>query len=162
VERYAEAAQVLEPSLATCARVRGGDDSLTSDFLSNLADSERHLGRLPRAIEHAQRALVIYQQRKMDGLNLVSPLYALGEAERALGKAEAPATLARALSVGESAKLSADALAQVRFALAQSLPARDHGRALELAKAARQSFAGPGEAAARHRAEVDAWLAQHD
>jgi hypothetical protein len=163
VERYADASQVLEPSLATCARVRGEDDSLTADFLANLADSDRHLGRLPRAIEHAQRAIVIYQQRKMDGLNLVSPLYALGEAERALGKPEAPATLARALSVGESAKLSAEALAPVRFALAQALPPREHGRARELATVARDSFARSGDAAAqRQRAEVDAWLAQHD
>jgi hypothetical protein len=64
--------------------------------------------------------------------------------------------------VGETDKVSPFLLAPPRFALAESLPPREHARALTLARQARDAFAAAARSGADHAAEerdrVDAWL----
>jgi hypothetical protein len=166
LNRWGDAYELLLPTEQTSERALGPDTTLTGDLLEALADTEDHTNREQAALEHARRALAVYEQHSLGGFNLVMVLTTLGRAEKALGRPEARSTLERAISVGTAAKLGPMQLADARFSLAQALPSSDGARAVRLAQEARDAWAAAlarGDASAGEpKKAVDAWLAMNE
>jgi tetratricopeptide (TPR) repeat protein len=166
LERYPEALALAEPLVELDRRLFGSQHPSTAIALINLGEAEQGAGRLRPALAHLREAVAVLDQRRIGGELLVEALTHLGMAEHALDQPTASATLRRALSVGESAKLSPLILAPTSFALAQALPAHDAERATQLATRARDAWAVSAKSgdtsAARQRDRSEAWLASRD
>jgi hypothetical protein len=158
------AALPLGEEAARLAQAKLGPDAPeAAQALDALGGAEAGLGHCDSAVDHLRHSIAIFEKAEVTGAPLVAALARLAACERTLKKPDAVALLERTLRVGESAKVSPFLLAPPRFALAASLPPREHERALTLARQARDAFAaaaraGADQATAAERDRVDAWL----
>ena len=159
--RYDEALAAHRRALGIREKALGPEHPSVAESLDNLAQLERALGHHRDALAHFERALAIDEKKlgpdhpyladELTGMGL--SLLALGDGVRAL------TTLERALRLRQAAPPTN--LAQTRAALAKALwsTGRDRGRALALARDARDAFAASGDSeSVRDLAEVRAWL----
>jgi tetratricopeptide (TPR) repeat protein len=153
--RLAEALAAIDEAFAIFMR-RGGPVGMA---LANRGDILRRLGRTDEAKDALERALRTdlseMLQEEYPLTNLGHLLAASGTPERAIPLFE------RALQEEELHKTDPDATAETRFALASALwsTGGDRGRALTLARAAREGY--DRLQMSTELAEVDAWLAKH-
>jgi serine/threonine-protein kinase len=112
----------------------------------------------------AQRELERSMQLVRTKLGQEHPLLVDGYAglsRVALARGDAATAMAageRAVRMGESLHVPGFELAEVRFVWAQALWSHDRKRALELADASRQTYAGAGAVRQKEVAEIDRWL----
>ena len=163
--RFDEALPVARSAYELTSAAFGPEVSDTATSLVALGEIEEGLGQLENARQHLTHVAQIYEKNGIGGPNLVDALTHLGRVQQRLGDAGAGATLARAVSAGETAKVGPAELAPTRMALAQALPATERKRAVEQATKARDAFAQAAKsgdaAAAKSRDEADAFLRAH-
>jgi hypothetical protein len=118
-------------------------------------------------MKEIQRGLAVYEAAgEKDGVDAMDALEILGECHlKAKDFARARAVLERALSIATArpADVNPSSVAAIHFMLAEVLwpsPA-ERGRALELAKQARDQFAKAPPKDKPRLAEVEAWLQTH-
>ena len=126
---------------------------------ANLASAELRRGRVREALTRYRRALAIAENAGgRDHIYVGDALQGIGDATRRLGQLDESRTAyERALAIRAAGARPVE-VAAVEFGLASTLWAKgDKKRALELARAARERYAGD-PAASTALAEVDAWL----
>jgi len=159
--RYAEARPYLERVLATRIRLLGPEHPSTATSQLNLGLMLTEAGRPQEALAHLARAEAIWRKVGVDNPMLGYALTGRGQALTKLGRpAAAIPVLEEAIVLRQRAHVSADMVAPSQFALAQALRAagRQPTRAVELARQARDGFAGAGEAGRSQVEEIDRWL----
>jgi tetratricopeptide (TPR) repeat protein len=146
-----------------CERVLGPNHQVCGQILGGLGESQRRLGQLDEAAAHFQRSLAVGEKAiGPTHPRLAAPLLGLGRVALARhAPASARPPLERALTIREAQPGDGIELADVRFALAQTLwSTSERPRALTLAEAARAAYAKAGAPARRALDEVTAWLAR--
>ncbi len=152
--------RALEMRLATLGR----DHPRTALTLHNVGNDYLLQGRYREALPYFREALAV-EERTLgpDHPDVAEELTAIADLERRLGHPErALEPLERALRIVEAQELEPGAVARTRFALAQALwdTGGDRGRALRLARQARQAFLSQGEEDKVALDEVVQWLAE--
>lgn len=165
--REDEAAERLERARAAFERYGGPEHPDVGKALDALGLLEYQRGRYPEAHAWQRQALAILERAyPADHPRVARGLWALGRTELALGELDqARARLERALEVQRGAEVRAVDRAQTERTLAElqwrgPATAREEARALAGQALARLRDE-PGDAAARLRGELEAWLAAH-
>ena len=132
--------------------------------LSNRAGYMFTKGRYHDAVTMADQALVtLGRERSVEHPDLSDPLLVLGSAKAELGDTSAAIPLLeRALAIRTAAHFPKALLGEVRWRLARALAQnnQDLGRAMSLAKQARDEFGG-ATTSATQTAEIEDWIAGH-
>jgi tetratricopeptide (TPR) repeat protein/predicted Ser/Thr protein kinase len=162
--RYDEALVYDRRALAIAEKTKGADHPDVGVALNNIADVLRLQHKHDEALASYRRALAIWQNKlAADHPFFATTLTGIGETE--LDRRQpvpALTSLERALPIAEKHPDDLIALAETRFALARAMwdAARDRSRALTLANAARNAYAG-ARGQKEQLAAVDAWLTTH-
>jgi serine/threonine-protein kinase len=160
--KHTDALDAYRRGLAIKEKSLGKDHAELAIPLSNIGRALRSLGRDKEAVEAYARAVAIDERTLgKDHPDLVFSLAGLGELSRKLGKLDEASTfLERALALRD-VKVHVQALAQVKWSLAQALWDRkgDRARARKLATEARIDFEQRGDKGGL--AAIDRWLATH-
>jgi tetratricopeptide (TPR) repeat protein len=155
LEHYARALAIRE-------KVLGPEHPMVAQTLHNIAIVERRLDRFEDARQRLERALAIKEKALGPQHPTVAPTRVeLGRVLVALNRAlEGVAQLERAVKIAQEAGGDAAELAEARHALALALVAagRDDARVVELARQARDGFAGDDHR--ERREEVERFLAE--
>ena len=158
VEQGGRALEIVE-------RGFGPDHPRTALLRSNYSEYLERSGRWDEATNAAARALAIFEREAdREGMFVFVSLTALGSAHLGAGRRdEAVAILERANRIAEASAPSVAYVGRARFALGRALWENEgqRGRALALAKAARQDYerSPPTPSTERELALLDAWLA---
>ena len=161
--KYDEAQRMHERALAIREKVLGPDNQMVGVTIENLADILVARSRFAEAEGKYRRALAIFE--KTEGPthpDVCFPLVGLTDVLERLGHhAEAVTDGERALRLREANPTPPHDMGYARFALAKALwgAGGDRGRAVALAKQARDDFAASGRT--DPHAEVERWLKDH-
>jgi tetratricopeptide (TPR) repeat protein len=161
----AEAGRLFARSLAIFEARLGPDHPHVGITALNLGFVRADAGDDGGAREAFERALAVFE-RKLgpEHANVAAPLVGLAGLElRARKFAEARGLAERALRLREKAESPPMDRAETQFLLARTLVAESaqRPRAVELAKAALAVYVAEGEAGAKQRAEIEAFLHEH-
>ncbi len=154
-----EAVALAREALAMFARTEKAGHPSAGYASNNLADGERGLGRLGDAERDYRQAQQIFEAAwGQEHPALAYPLTGLGQIHLTRGQAaKARPLLERALALRSGG--DPFELGETQFALARALAATgDRTRAMELGRAARDSYAAAGARGARERGRIDDWL----
>jgi tetratricopeptide (TPR) repeat protein len=163
-ERYAAAEPVLERALDIRERKLGGEHDHVATTLYYLAVVHRERGSTGTAERLFERSLQIREKRLgSEHPDVAISLTGLGSLYyEAKKNGRSIECLERARAICEAGTCGSMTASRLRFALARALWDRgaDKGRALELARLARDEWAGLPDTTRRARllAEADAWL----
>lgn len=158
----AAALPLHERALEIQARTYGQAHPLYADTLAALGRAHLALGLAPVALPALERALAIRRAAlAADHPDISEGYRELAQGQLALGQATAAvASLTQALALLSARATPVSELEAVRLELARALwLGGQRGRALEVA---RQAQAALAEQDGPVRAEIDAWLAQHE
>jgi eukaryotic-like serine/threonine-protein kinase len=161
--KYDEAQRMHERALAIREKVLGPDNQMVGVTIENLADILVARSKFAEAEGQYRRALAIFE--KTEGPthpDVCFPLVGLTDVLERLGHhAEAVTDGERALRLREANPTPPHDMGYARFALAKALwgAGGDRGRAVALAKQARDDFAASGRT--DPHAEVERWLKDH-
>ena len=160
-----QAAQTHRRALEQRIAVFGESHPAVAMSLSNLAFSLGDLGRHDEALALHERSLAMREESNgADHVENAYPLQGIGNCALALGDTQrAISALERALALRETTPGDPAELGQVQFLLGKALwtQGKERGRAIELARRARESFAQvDGEADRKQLADIDEWLAE--
>jgi len=164
--KWEEALDYHRRALAIDESTLGSSHPEVATSLSNIAVSLKKLGQAEEARVLVERALGIIEASFGPAASeVVFPLVML--AELALDEHDELAArehAERAIAVGEAVEISPGTLAQARFALARALwsDASQRGRALGLARAARDGYRELGKANRAEHESVRSWLEAHE
>jgi tetratricopeptide (TPR) repeat protein len=140
-----------------------GNSDLLGEVLNNRGEVLSELGRYAEARDSLVRALrMLTESYGASNAAIAHPLTALGKVVLATQDPSAAVSyLERALRIREEKGSDPTLVAETRFGLARALweGGGDRGRALSLARSAREAYAPNNRP--RQLAEVDAWLAFH-
>lgn len=157
-----EAAANYERALAIFTKVLGPDHPKVAVPLNNLGVVYQQLGKYDEARKHFERALAIDQKALgPDHPDLGYDLTGLATALLSLDRPQDAFTAAaRATQIREAGAVPVEDLATSRFVLARALwgLGRERGRAIELARQARDGYRSLGEPGRAGLAEIEAWL----
>jgi serine/threonine-protein kinase len=159
-----EALATHQRAVAIAEQTFGPDHPDVATSLNSLGVALHGVHRDDEALAAHRRALAIEEKALgPDHPNLAYDLLGVGDGELAAGKpADALGHYERALQLRENHGSPPIEVAEARFALARALVAAHgaHGRAIQLATAARDAYrADPAQGA--NAASVERWLAKH-
>jgi serine/threonine protein kinase/tetratricopeptide (TPR) repeat protein len=158
-----EALRYYQQSLAMCEKTLGPTHAWCGIILGGMGEAYRQLHALDDALPRFERSIsVIEKAFSPKHPALAVPLLGLGRIaldRHAAASARPP--LERALAIAESQPGDALQLANIRFALAQSLFAIDRSRATQLASQARDAYRALGAQAKKPLSDAESWLAGH-
>lgn len=139
----------------------GKDHPAVASILDSLGAALQDAGEHDEALEHHQRALMIYEAQTRPPRETGHVLAHLGRCLLSIGRGtDALASYERAHAMLRSHGASSAELARVRFGMAEALLhlGRDRDRMLDLARLARDAFAAGGTTTRDQYAEVRRWL----
>ncbi len=163
LKRYEEAVTEYRASLALLVKLHGEDHPMVGSILNNLGDTLLTLKRYDEAAATFERALAIKEKALgPDHIEVGITLVGLGAIDVARHRPEvALPRLERAcklLAPGDPLFV-ANCRVQLAYALWDS--GHDRKRAIEVARAARDTYAGAGKVAHDDLVDLDGWLANH-
>ncbi|MBS1118831.1 MAG: hypothetical protein H6Q90_1059, partial [Deltaproteobacteria bacterium] len=160
--KHDDAARHFDRAVAIYEKALGPDHPDVATPLNNLGDVLAIQGKPDEARQRYERALAIYEKALgPDHPDLGYPLTGLGAVLLTLGRSDqARAHAERAVRIREAGNVPPEELAESRFLLARVLWARSAARprALELARQARDGFAGVGDDESPQLEKVKTWL----
>lgn len=161
-KRFDDAATLLTRAAASLEEIHGPDHANVGLTVVNLGHIANERKDCVAAAAHFTRALGIFEKLGPSHPYVAMALIGRADCRVDLGAhADAIADAERALSILSPQTSDPGQLAEGRFVLARGMWAanRDRRRARELAKQARETFAGLGPAGADGVTKIDAWLA---
>jgi tetratricopeptide (TPR) repeat protein len=151
-------------SRAILDKTVGKDDPTLAILHEHIGEDLARAGKHVQAIEEFQLGLAISERAGSTDVSVAPPLVKIGTSRLALGGArEAIEPLQRAVAIFQAHPGDPRILAEAQFALARALwqVGEDRPRAVALAHAARDGFAGAGAAGQADARASSAWLAEH-
>lgn len=139
----------------------GKDHPAVASILDSLGAALQDAGEHDEALDHHERALVIYEAQPRPPRETGHVLAHMGRCLLSLGRGtDALAAFERSHAMLRSHGASSAELARVRFGMAQALMnlGRERDRMLDLARLARDAFAAGGSTTRELYAEVRRWL----
>ena len=165
---YGKQGQQNEAAIATYRRTLqirevkfGKEHPAVASILDSLGAALQDAGEPAEALDHHQRALLIYEAQPRPPRETGHVLAHIGRCLLSLGRGnDALAAFERSHAMLRSQGASSAELARVRFGMAQALMhlGRERDRMLDLARLARDAFAAGGTTTRELYAEVRRWL----
>ncbi len=164
-KEYDQAGRLHERALAIREKALGPDHPRVGQTLANLGAIRAEQGDNDVAAQLLERSLAILEKSVgPEHPGVANPLDNLAQLALKRGRAREAATWAeRALRLREAGNSSPADLAGSRYLLAQALfvSRQDRGRAIALARQARDGYVELGDVQADRAAQVQAWLSTH-
>jgi tetratricopeptide (TPR) repeat protein len=164
-EKEEEAARYYHQAVELAERALGPDHPKLAVALANYSSALRGLKRHDEALAASRRALAIYDTKfGKDYPDSEEPLLGIGLSLNELKRyGEAVPPLERGLALAMKGESAPSDVAEVRFALAESLwnADRDRPRAHKLAQQALETFRTLGPVAKDEVTRAEDWLAHH-
>jgi tetratricopeptide (TPR) repeat protein len=163
LDEPAQALRYSEQAEAMCERALGASHPICGQILAAVGEAQRRLGKLDEAMAQFRRSVSIGEKLGSTHPQLVPSLLGIARIELARhAAASATATLERARTISAAQPGDGGDLADINFALAQSLwMSGDRREARNLATQAQAGYAKVGPRARKSLEEVGVWLESH-